>query len=242
MTPARWLTAMVLALLTMATSVLAIRGGDDDDSPAARSQVAAAPTTAATNAPAAVAPSAPAAPAASTAAPEATSVVPAPAPVVRMGDRSSFPSRATTPRPAQAASLKPAPASAAAPAPSGAPPSSEPSEGAPSGGDRPPAGSAPGQPAPQPPGDAPKPPPDPDLISGTFEVSFGQAKLLVHVVPGPNPDLDVTVGESPVVGDAPPAERTGFTIGGSLAPGEMVPRPSGPAPGLGVSAPGWVAV
>jgi hypothetical protein len=232
----RWLGLFVVALLLAATSVAAIRGSDDDGDRSGTDGLAAPVPTSApdvTRAPE----GAPVQEQEAQSAPAPSPQVDLPTPPVRMGNRTSLPARkaAAAPLPAQAGSPAAAPSeapyeAAAGPQPGGAPGSQAPPPGpgpAPAPGETPPPG-----------GEVP----NPDLISGTFEVSFGQAQLLVHVAPAPNPDADVTVGETKVVGDHPPAERTGFTIGGSLAPGDSVPRPAfGAAPGLGVAGPGTTA-
>ncbi|HEV7864185.1 MAG TPA: sigma-70 family RNA polymerase sigma factor [Acidimicrobiia bacterium] len=107
------------------------------------------------------------------------------------------------PQPAQAASPPPEPAPAPAPAPA-----PEPS----------PAPAPPEQPPPSPP-PAPAPP-----SAAAARASAGQGDtgaVVAMSVPNdpaanPQPDVDLTVGQTPLVGDAPPSEGTGVDV--SVAP------------------------
>ena len=73
--------------------------------------------------------------------------------------------------------------------------------------------------------DAQKPPPEPsrdrpeDKALVAFSVSVGegaQGGVVGVAVTGTTPELDVTLGTSPVVGDHPPSEGTGINFGGRL--------------------------
>jgi RNA polymerase sigma factor (sigma-70 family) len=107
-----------------------------------------------------------------------------------------------TPAPAQAASPAPEPAPAPGPAPEPAP---EPA---------PPPAPPPEQPPPPPP-PAPTPPP---AAAGKASVGEGEnGAVFALAVPNnpaenPQPDVDVTVGSTPLVGDAPPSEGTGVDV------------------------------
>ncbi len=108
----------------------------------------------------------------------------------------------TTPEPAQAAA--PPPEAAPEPAPEPAPaPAPEP------------------QPEPQPPVEPPPPPPAPEPPpAAAAKASVGEGDsgaVFAMSIPNdpeenPQPDVDVTAGSTPLVGDAPPSEGTGVDI------------------------------
>jgi hypothetical protein len=117
------------------------------------------------------------------------------------------------------------------------PPSSEASEPPPGPppqptGPPPPAAESP-PPADQ--GTPPPPPPPPPLAQAKASVGSGATGLALGAGLQPNnpqPDLDLTLGTTPVIGDAPPAEGTNASVGGSL-----VPQPPLGAPLLAAGAP-----
>ncbi|HEV8623886.1 MAG TPA: sigma-70 family RNA polymerase sigma factor [Acidimicrobiia bacterium] len=104
-----------------------------------------------------------------------------------------------TPAPSQAASPPPEPAPAPAPEPTPEPPAPTPPPEAP----------------PPPPPPAPEPPP-----AAAAKASVGQGDtgaVFAMSVPNdpaqnPQPDVDVTVGSTPLVGDAPPSDGTGVDV------------------------------
>jgi RNA polymerase sigma factor (sigma-70 family) len=74
-----------------------------------------------------------------------------------------------------------------------------------------------------PPSSPPPPPPPPPPALAEAKASVGQgitgAALGATLQPGnPQPDLDLTVGNTQVLGDAPPAQGTNASVGGSLVP------------------------
>jgi RNA polymerase sigma factor (sigma-70 family) len=115
------------------------------------------------------------------------------------------------------------------------PPSSEASEPAP-GPPPQPTGPPPAEsPPPADPGTPPPPPPPPPLAQAKASIGSGATGLVLGagLQPGnPQPDLDLTLGTTPVIGDAPPAEGTNASVGGSL-----VPQPPLGAPLLAAGAP-----
>ena len=129
--------------------------------------------------------------------------------------------RAAAPRKA-AAAPPPSPSQAAEPAP-GPPPQPT---GPPPPGESPP---PPAEPAAPPP-----PPPPPPLAQAKASVGSGATGLVLGLGLQPNnpqPDIDVTLGNTPVIGDAPPAEGTNASVGGSLVPQPPIGLPSPPAAG-----------
>ncbi|MDQ1504670.1 MAG: hypothetical protein QOD57_2397 [Actinomycetota bacterium] len=141
------------------------------------------------------------------------------------------PAPATTPSPApHSRTAAAAPVEVAAPAtPSQTNPQPQPSQAA-----SPPPESAPGPapapeqpPAPAPPPEQPPPPPPPAPTpppAAAAKASAGQGDtgaVFALAVPSdpaqnPQPDVDLTVGRNPVVGDAPPSDGTGVDV--SVAP------------------------
>jgi RNA polymerase sigma factor (sigma-70 family) len=116
--------------------------------------------------------------------------------------------RASAPRTAKAASPPPAqeapePAPGPPSQPTGPPPSQQP----------PPPPETPETPSP--------PPPPPPLAEAKASIGSGATGAVVGAglqQGNPQPDLDVTLGNSPVLGDAPPAQGTNVSIGGSIFP------------------------
>jgi RNA polymerase sigma factor (sigma-70 family) len=130
-------------------------------------------------------------------------VTPAPAPRPRRAAEAPVEVAAPVlaPEPAQAVAPAPEPAPTPAPAPEPAP--------------EPP-------PAPQPPTEPPPPPPpapeQPSAAAAKASVGEGESGAVFAMsVPddpaeNPQPDVDITVGRDPVVGDAPPSEGTGVDV------------------------------
>ncbi len=101
----------------------------------------------------------------------------------------------------------------------------------------------PAAPAPAPPAPAPPAPPTPERPPAMFAgASLGQGatgavvglSVPDRVSPGnPQPDVDVTVGTTPVLGDAPPSQGNDVNLGGSLLPFSVSgsdPPPAAPGP------------
>ncbi len=102
------------------------------------------------------------------------------------------------------------------------------------------------EPAPAPaPVPTPPPPPAPERPPAlAASASFGEGAngaVLAMAVPervspgNPQPDVDLTVGTTPVLGDAPPSKGNDVSVGGSLLP-VSISHPS-PAPGRDAPAP-----
>jgi RNA polymerase sigma factor (sigma-70 family) len=137
-----------------------------------------------------------------TALPPVTTPTPAPRPrrAAEAPVELAAPVLTPTPAPSQAAAPPPEPAPAPAPAPEPAP--------------EPPAPTPPPQ-EPPPPPPAPEPPP-----AAAAKASVGQGDtgaVFAMSVPNdpadnPQPDVDVTVGSTPLVGDAPPSDGTGVDV------------------------------
>ena len=145
--------------------------------------------------------------------------VTAPAPATAPSSRRAATAPVEVAAPVLSPEPAPAPTQAASPAPEAAPPA-EPAPAPPS------AAPPPAQP-PVPPAPAPEPPP-----AAATRASVGegeQSAVFAFAVPNdpaedPQPDVDVTVGSTQIVGDAPPSEGTGVDI--DVAP-------TAPTPGLG---------
>jgi RNA polymerase sigma factor (sigma-70 family) len=147
-------------------------------------------------------------------------VPPAPASPPEVPTELAAPPVAATPAPSTPAPAAPAPTPRADRA---APPSTPPRSPQP----RPtptPAESA-GQPAPAPPPTPSEPPPPPPAPEPVFfaAASVGegaQGAVVAATVPSGNlqPQLDITAGERPLVGDAPPSKGTSLDFGGSAVP------------------------
>lgn len=85
--------------------------------------------------------------------------------------------------------------------------------------------------SPPPPSPSSAPPP---MVSAGASFDPGtSADAVVNVAITPQPDADVTVGSTQLVGDADPAEGTGASIGGTLVPESVnfdAPSPTPPVP------------
>jgi RNA polymerase sigma factor (sigma-70 family) len=103
-------------------------------------------------------------------------------------------------------------------------------------------------PAPEPTPPVPPAPERPPALAAAASVGQGPTGAVVgfsvpeRVSPGnPQPDVDLTVGTTPVLGDAPPSEGNDVSVGGSLLPVSIshpMPGPVGDGPGLaGTTAP-----
>ncbi len=100
-------------------------------------------------------------------------------------------------------------ASGEAPTASGSDGTTPPSDGAPDGN-----GSPPG----------PQGAPDPSAVRASASVGEGDGGAVAGVGLGENPDADLTVGTTPVLGDAPPSHGTGIGLGGRfLQPPPTIP-------------------
>ena len=201
------ITFALVGLLTVSTAV-AIRG--DDDGHALESLRSRSASAAGVERPAAVPLSAgavttsPPTPSAAhaTAAPTASRPSAIPVPARRRAVQVALPPRSPSPTP-------PAPRSAAVstaaslvpenvPPPSIPPPAENPSPVAP----------------------PPQPVPDPrPLAAASLSAAPGTpADVVVRVAATPQPHADVTVGSTQVIGDAPPSQTTGASVGGTLVP------------------------
>ncbi|MGH8974415.1 MAG: hypothetical protein ACRD0C_14590, partial [Acidimicrobiia bacterium] len=97
---------------------------------------------------------------------------------------------------------------------------------------------APTAPAPPPP--VPPAPQRPPALSAAASLGEGDTGVVLamavpeRVSPGnPQPDVDFTVGNTPVLGDAPPSKGNDVSVGGSLLPVSVSgadPPPVAPAP------------
>src|SRR5581483_8444469 len=156
--------------------------------------------------------------------PPSTAAAPAPGPAeVAAPAPAPSPGPASTPHRRHPQSsievAAPAPAPAATPAPpapaqSASPPPQATPTPAPAP-EQPPAPAPPPPPAP-----APTPPPAPQPTAAAAKASVGQGDTGAVVALGvpnnpaqnPQPDVDVTVGRNPVVGNAPPSDGTGVSV------------------------------
>jgi len=156
--------------------------------------------------------------------PPSTAAAPAPGPTeVAAPAPAASPGPASTPHRRHPQSsievAAPAPAPAATPAPpapaqSASPPPQATPTPAPAP-EQPPAPAPPPPPAP-----APTPPPAPQPTAAAAKASVGQGDTGAVVALGvpnnpaqnPQPDVDVTVGRNPVVGNAPPSDGTGVSV------------------------------
>ena len=231
---ARWLAVGIVLLLGVSTAVAAVRNSDDgngnghDEAPAAAPAPAEEPDVARagdeTDGDRGDLGEAPATEATPSVEPVLPLVEPAPvatAPVrKRLAERSvSGGMRPTPPAPSPGTAASPQPTQPTQPAPAAG---DDPGFEGSSGSTPPPAES--GQPAPPPsapetddPEATPAPPPG-ALIDVTAAIRFEPVRFVVVVASNPEPDVDVTVGNDRLIGDAPPPERTEVGIGGELIP------------------------
>jgi len=56
------------------------------------------------------------------------------------------------------------------------------------------------------------------LVAASASVGQGASGAVVGLGLGANPDADVTLGTTQVIGDAPPSQGTGVSLGGRLFP------------------------
>jgi RNA polymerase sigma factor (sigma-70 family) len=101
------------------------------------------------------------------------------------------------------------------------------------------------EPSPPPPAPTPPVPPTPErppALAAAASVGEGPNGAVVgvsvpeRVSPGnPQPDVDLTVGTTPLLGDAPPSKGNDVSVGGSLLPVSIshpTPGPAGDGPGV----------
>jgi len=173
--------------------------------------------------------------------PLAVPKAPAAQPVPEVPAELAAPAAPTAEAPAPTPRRLPVPAAAPAPA-SDVTEVAAPALPAPSQAPAPPPGAEP--PTPAPPAPAPPAPPAPErppALAAAASIGDGPTGAVVafsapqRVSPGnPQPDVDLTVGTTPVLGDAPPSEGNSVSLEGSLVPefvSQPTPDPVGSTPG-----------
>ena len=145
---------------------------------------------------------------------------PAPLPT-RPGRRTEVAAPALAPQPERTSAASPAPEPAPAPAPAPGPTPAEPPAPEPP---------APEPPAPEPPAPAPAPEPPPAAATRASAGEGETGAVFALSVPNdpqenPQPDVDMTVGSTPLVGDAPPSEGTDVDV--SVSPTTALHRVTG---------------